>query len=376
MQGQSSKPIVQIFFISITLLLFSCNNDKKTGLQFSHQKTICVSEKESLYRFDIGNTHYQALYSDNEWKVLINDSTTKSIQFSQLPEYYSLKKNNFIRFYLLNFCINENLDSLWVVQYDTLYLYALQNGSLNKWGLNEIHDFPEDLFSALSPYRPPLMNNNRILLSIYSRTIKSHAPCDVWIELMDGELFFKGYAAYTPFDAPKGYIYPFDNVSRVWLQDSLIYSFGQNDFLYIFKDGVLKDSIKSESKYIKDFKPFPENELGNIPLYRKYETESGFYDMFIYDSNLSTFFRICRHPCKFENPDGSIAQYEDKNWSVQIFNRKLQKTSEYFFDAKIYSLVFFLMDKGIFTLKKQGSIKEDSLNHIKHITYEVFKLTD
>lgn len=369
--------IISGFFLLFITFFTSCKQENSnTRLEFSHISHIYLKTDEILSKFRIGNKHYNAKYSGNELSILINDSTIHTISLASLPEFYNLSNTNFIRFHFHNFCINERMDSLWVSQYDTLYLLQPQENLLKKWNLSVINGLPDGLFAALIPHRYPLLHQNKLLLSIFSHNSHPKEPIDAWIEINDGELHFKGFAAFVPFEAPKGTLYPLENISRVALNDSLIYSFGQSSFLYIYKNGILSDSIYAPSKYIKSFTPFPEKDLNNSQALRKYEIESGYFDYFFFNPYQNSFFRKCIHPSDFINSEGKITQEREKNWSLQVFDRKLNLKKEIFFNGKDYSKVFFTKEEELYFLKKNNSITFDTINELKKISYEVYKLAD
>lgn len=127
----------------------------------------------------------------------------------------------------------------------------------------------------------------------------------------------------------------------------IVISYPTNDSLFVYQDGRLRKRVpgKSPSLGSGDFPPFDNAYRGNTEYTIKYANTLGSYSTIVYDPYRDCYYRLVLHAQSFTNKDGSTNFYEDRPWSLQIFDADLRLIGEQDFPPRRYAFGDLLVVK-------------------------------
>ncbi len=147
----------------------------------------------------------------------------------------------------------------------------------------------------------------------------------------------KEYLSFYPrFVVANGYIY---------------YSFEKDHNIYKYDyDGTLVTQKEIKSNYIDKFIPIDTKE-SSVASSNLYQIEEPTYLDMYYDRFRDLFYRVCLHRIKVRNEDGTVNDYNDKAWSIQMFDNNLRFVKEIKMDNNL-TRFFTVIPEGILVLNK------------------------
>lgn len=112
-------------------------------------------------------------------------------------------------------------------------------------------------------------------------------------------------------------------------------SFATSNYCYIYEQGMLKDSILIQSKYLKnyDFPYFNESSRADNSYKRMFAAELGYYEH-LFRIGYESYLRISKHPQKFRNKDNTVNDNQDAKRSMLLYSRG--KTQEFVIEPKTF----------------------------------------
>ncbi len=127
----------------------------------------------------------------------------------------------------------------------------------------------------------------------------------------------------------------------------IVISYPVNDSLFVYQEGRLRKRVpgKSPSLSAGDFPPFDNAYRGNTEYTIKYANTLGSYSTIVYDPYRDCYYRLVLHAQSFTNKDGSTNFYEDRPWSLQIFDADLRLIGEQDFPPRRYAFSDLLVVK-------------------------------
>jgi len=357
------KKIFYVIFLSSVTFLFSCTSQKKK----SEVSFIKIKEFEIAVNSRILvsiNKRISQHNSEKTFKIFFQDIKTKKI---------------------LSFDINK--DSLKFVS-DTLYntrnyfcdlffysndlIYSFHN-NINKITLENNHgenlktyQISEKYAAVSSPNCKLTGNNNYLLLANASRIInvgtlknrlkyyKQIKPL-LLVNIKDSIYSYKAIG-----DFPEKYISTGDDYNEFipsacfGSNNNICVSFSADNYLYIYNNSNLILKKKVKSKFIKKFKPYPDDKNFDMLFLKNYIIKEPKYLSVIYDPWQKLYFRMVKHR-------GAISV--DKNssgnsWSVIALDTELNILGEKQFNYQYNPDVFVPTPFGI--LMARSLISDDS----------------
>lgn len=107
--------------------------------------------------------------------------------------------------------------------------------------------------------------------------------------------------------------------------------------------------------------------MGNFAFLKRYIIEEPRYDKILYNKFYNLYFRIYIHRINFYNEDGYLNEFEDKPFSLIVFDENLNFLNEFIFDQKKYLYYHcFTKDDKIYLLNRE--------NKPNSVTYSAFKI--
>lgn len=362
-----------LLFMLLTFVVSCSFAEGKISLENSEVLRVKVNEDCGLVNVNVNNETFLLERSPNSWKLIKGEGDTAIFSFDHFkPWYIGVESPLRVRF--ATYAVSENMDSIVLLTQDSLFLFSKSHGEPLKWSSNQIMDWPEDLVFYMFPYSQPIMRGKRLIIPVFRHGVSEneYEVSDVFLRIDNDNIIFDGIAAYFPVKKENSEMfYPLNQVSRVWVDEFLVCSYGQSGDIFVFKEGALVNKVSVPSKYIEQHHPITLVEFSDMTRYRQYLTEEGQYLDLKYDKRNRLYYREAIHPVSFENEEGELATHEDKNWSVIVFDEKFRIIDEKVFMQADYAPVAFPVPEGFAVLKK-GFPKVENDN--KLFEYDIFKL--
>lgn len=371
----------KLFFILLMTISFgACQSDQATTI-------ICeqVNIKDNLFTFHktLGVSIdsfpqvflHERIFYDNQLKrylLVVYDPYQHALARYDLDtatkfEAIRLKKegpNKISEAFEDFFYVNED-SILFLTDDPRTPLKLLENGAVNPLSLPVSEEFVP---VADSDYNFRLAyNKSKHTVSCYAYPITFNDenkrffkhPLIVQFSLKDQKLTKKfGSYPYPHLDKPLGYDYI---PSVIYLGDSTIISFGALDYLIVYEDGsdhpnqycAQSESISVNlNGFKRDF---------DRQRFRNFFNQSAFYLNFYYDPHRELFYRLIKHPQDLKNAEGKLNSFYHAEWSVLVFNKKLQKIGEQVFPGLVYDPYDIVFSPAGIYLKNRKKQTDDTI---------------
>jgi hypothetical protein len=312
----------------------------------SPQATIIPSETS----FFINDTAQWLIVSDDEQRfvhwVSLDDNSIHTIDVYKAINRTKKEMASL----LVNGIFVQNKDSIFVLVNPTNEIFCInQDGNLiNQWTVSTHGNIAQDrhLYSYFS-IAPLFVHNSKLIVCQESlvtgfetdkmaRLKKFRTPGDVVINLgID--------TVSTSYESGK---YPSEFLNDYWFETNFsravndsgyfVYSFGVNDTLFVYNFGSLIQTVKAKSKFIDEFDSFDGRRELDSKYVEQYVVEQPRYLRIIFDPYAELYYRVILHASAYQNNDGTINTFGDKEWSVMVLDKSFSIQDEYLMEAKTF----------------------------------------
>lgn len=355
------------------------------SLLFCSKKSVNISENSNFIidSLDVSDIRQVQESSNNQELIILrkktpsfliynvnNQNTISNRSFTLWNDSLYDKKYNFYF---------HSYDSIFLIPESTneLYLLNLKSGSLKSvfYSLSNF-DF-NDNFTFSASFCPIRKVGNNIYVQtirtdisvrtdsereLYYRTkpdmaISIQKPFETkltaqWPEEFNGKMNYRDYYIYSALNThTKDLVYGFRSVGKLLKLNE--------------ENKISKKNITS--RYHSDPKIYPNDSVGNFAFLKRYIIEEPRYDKILYNKFYNLYFRIYIHRINFYNEDGYLNEFEDKPFSLIVFDENLNFLNEFIFDQKKYLYYHcFTKDDKIYLLNRE--------NKPNSVTYSAFKI--
>lgn len=131
--------------------------------------------------------------------------------------------------------------------------------------------------------------------------------------------------------------YAFNSYGVLNENNQLIFSFEIDPNLYVYNKDSFTAILPAKSRYLDDgFEEFDTTQVMDLNYVSKYQIISGKYSQIIYDKFRNLYYRMVHHKQQHENPDGTINEYFDKEWSIIIMDASFNILDEIKMESRKY----------------------------------------
>ncbi len=348
--------IILIFFVP---LLWSCKHNSESRIIF-----------QEVAEYDMNNK-YQALFylsqtvADNsqihfvelmQMKIIIFDMKNVNIKESKF-EGRGLRGISYI-----------NPDG------DTIYSFADEFSTIV---LKDRNGIVLDSCKIPIQYTPfpstkffPQFGNRDMIVGNTSKTIPFQKEDDrklyykkvesvLRIQIQDSSFLFSTLGKFPQEYVESGINYN-DHMPSACFGDngSINISFGAHHDLFKYKDTILVLEKKVKSKYIDEFKPYPDDKLYDMLFLKTYSIEEPRYTNLIYDCWNKLYYRTVIHRSHF---DDRAKKRSQSNWSIIITDEDFNILDELVFDYSFSPKVFVPTKEGVLLYKSNLSSNKNSV---------------
>ncbi len=330
LSGMSSEEIKNIDFKKADELIFDINDEIEVEPNFisyfqDHSKAYLAYAYNSnnLVFFDLKN-----LNIESQTKIKYGFETLKIRNFDSIY-YFPSESNSFRQIDTSGKIINE-LDISKVYSASRQYLCYYFDMDLENPGFHLFMDLSYDYAPSDFYKQPKLLS---VKINDNFKAVKFDTSIEYPQKFKEGNEFLSFYPRFV---VVNGYIY---------------YSFEKDHNIYKYDyDGKLVIQKEIKSKYIDKFIPIDTKE-SNVAFSSLYQIEEPTYLDMYYDRYRDLFYRVCLHRIKVRNEDGTVNDYNDKAWSIQMFDNNLRFVKEIKMDNNL-TRFFDVIPEGIVVLNK------------------------
>ncbi len=353
-----NKFILLIFF-SFTVFINSCCDVRTTPLKI---KDISFNI-DPLYAIvpngiECAESHLLIVQSLEDMKLhVISFDSSGSFKKSILSNKQKFS-NPFFQVYVKNFdsiiLFNQDMSTIDIVDTNGNYLFRkkllkdLPTTNPN----NPIHCIGNNIFLGNSE------KESNVGIE-YERNKYYNTTCPVYqISMKDTNNFTIktwGKFPHKYLIENKDYCDYFPNICE-FSNSEIILSYGSDDSIYLYKNGLKTNSFLCKSKYIDRFKFVPEEKRLDLSFYKTFISSEPKYLKVVFNKFSNQFYRIVKHRFKYINNRLDI---NTMTWSIIILDENLNVLDEVFFKYQYYTPdIILCTPEGIYVSNVSNSNNE------------------
>ncbi|MBA3986330.1 MAG: DUF4221 family protein [Flavobacteriales bacterium] len=158
------------------------------------------------------------------------------------------------------------------------------------------------------------------------------------------------------------------NSTRALNKKKLIYSFANDNDLYVYNQGIEKISVKSN--FFEQSPTFDYHQYAfDYKKIEQYLVENFRYDIISFDPFRKQYYRVCLHKTNYENSNGTINKFVDKPFSIMVLDEKFNLIKEVVFPKAEFDFTKIFVVKEGLMFSKSHPMKNDEF--IKFAVYEL-----
>ncbi len=158
--------------------------------------------------------------------------------------------------------------------------------------------------------------------------------------------------------------------------NKIIISFPVDHHLYIYSSDSLVKKVKVPSRYLGNynFPSFDKSKRTQTGYKLKYVSTLGRYNRLLFDPYRNVYYRLCLHPQKFNNEDGSQNMHIDRAWSIMVLDTNFNILTEKKFPPKKFNFRnVAVIDKGILVSNNHEARSNYQPNKLSFTLFELQK---
>lgn len=186
-----------------------------------------------------------------------------------------------------------------------------------------------------------------------------------------------GQNEYLPMEHPlsheEGLYYGSTAFSREFGNESFVYSFVDDQNIYVTKDHINVKKYNAKSKFIDKIDHLKYNSMPSMERVSRDLANRNYYYNIIYDTYRNVYYRFVKLSDDYQKGDDlmKLIRYP-KNFSIIILNKDFQVIGETRFPSKTYVFQeFFVTEDGLYL--STNHIDNPNLD-INHLQFELMKL--
>jgi len=379
-----------ILFFSFVIFLFSCNNHKnkeqrddnvvKTdSLTLIPVDTIIIpitneiSYNNLVELVEIGNKRYLGTQVKGKNKYELYDLDSRKYYKTLTFDYHGPNGVGDIRYVKI-----INWDSIFVIQRLTKNLYLLDSAGtvIKKWTFNNTSNnkFVSGITARYIASPLSFIKNKLYFQKVPAAGIQSNKfwrdTIQLIFDLKSNTL--TNEVGFYPDIYKQGVFYGTYNMFPdiiIRNDETIVYSFSLVNNLYIFHPQKPMRTISAPTKYFNDKVSVPAKDmLADRSYAEHYEIQKGSYRFLNYDKYNNYTLRLVVHPINLYDNEGKMHVWEDKPFSIQIFDSEFKLLGEPKFKGEtFYFRNIIPIHEGVLianTNKKNPDLKENRFEFI------------
>jgi hypothetical protein len=272
-------------------------------------------------------------------------------------------------------CFVQNKDSIFVLlsEKNTIYLVNGSGEIKKHWDITqELQNGNKDyvlqdvasmkLFFKNNKIYVQVLRNDIVVNTPENKKVYFNSPSEVIIDITDSPAKISNNTGQWPSIYKTGLGYQDYWPARCINNDGeIIYSFGINDSLFIYKNDKLSSVVDAKTQYHQNINPYPADSNAHFTFLKKYNSTETRYKFLFYNSYLNGYYRVFTKGEEIETADG----LKVRPWSFISLNPDKKVVNEMTFNSNEYNF-FSILPTPAGVLICRSSEPDDEKNILRY----------